>query len=417
MATATSANLAKGLITHFRDSKYDEIIHTKKHRAFMTRVKMVPFAGEDYQCPVYSSHGGGVSGVLSDAQNMSTAPTVGRFNVGANLAELHKAFRIKSQALARAQGNKRMGAGLLKAAILTSESILDHLYDDLERQIVGASRYNRIGVIDMASVTSTTLELATASDAKYFKSGMQIVCSATDGGALRTGTGDGYSTVSTDGDPVAGTVELVAALDTGITDVATADSIYVKGADVNSVTQIHGLAAYSSTPTGSEDFLGQDRTAAAGQLAMLSGTGSVSAILSAIVLNDGLAMEINGGERDTALINPYDFGLFSAQQAALTAQKPASKTRAGYSYIAVSGVTGQTIETVASPYVPRNKIRLLNMKSWELVHLRQKPIMMDDLDGNAAMKLATDSGSEFRGLGLCQLGSSAPGTNVDITLS
>lgn len=412
--TAAISSLTNALKKWYTSNQnLEEVIHGQKHRLGLNQIRKVHFEGSTYEHPVLADWGGIATNGFAEAQELAgEEPLIDTFQTGATIAESHRVVSLDSQLIGRTISSK---GTFFDRARLRTDQALAALADYVE-MMIWSDGYNSIGQVANTSYATTTLTLTNASDAKWFRKGMKVVAvlvGAGKGGAVETGE------LTVAGKSVqAGTVTMTANLSTGIPTIATSAYLFPKGAaaDGGARKGVYGMAAWASTPTASESFLGVDRSTAAGILSMNGWSGDRADIFKAITDADAWTYDNVGGMRNWCVLNPREFNLLAQQLQTQSQYQSGSRVEAGYSFIAINGTSGPIICT-ASPYVPYGAPYLLYKDGWDLVHLYEAPVRLDDLGGSTMSKLPNLSGGEIRAFSMVQLGTRFPGWNVAITLS
>lgn len=383
----------------------------RKDAKFFNRVKKVSMpAGEGYRIPIWGS-GGIVSHTMSSAQTYGADPDVQRFVVSSEaLVEFYRILRIDNKAIRSAKADSK---GTVMDALGKMQDSVEQVVLAVEREMFGDG-YSILGTVATASTASVTL--ANKGDAKFFRPGQGVVGSASDGGAL---IDSGAVATVLGVNPKDGIVTFTANLSTTLASATTGTRLFPAGSAAAGGARkgMHGLRWWAETPSGGESFLGLDRSTNTGSLALQTFSGSSSDIRKAIQDADAAAYDVNGTTRDLAYINPIDYSTLADQEFVAQARLGGgSKADVGYSTIAVNATSG-VIACESTPYMPRGYLALLNAGSWELVHLPDNPVNIDDLDGSPAMKQASSPGIEARVEAYLDLACTAPGANSWVTLA
>jgi hypothetical protein len=412
--TAAISGLPKALKKWYSTNQnLEEVIHGQKHRLALNSLHKEHFEGDTYEHPVLADWGGIATADFATAQELAgTEPLIDTFQTGKTIAESHRVVSLGSQLIGRTLTDR---GSFFDKARQRSDLALAALADFVEFML-WQDGYNVVGQVANTSYATTTLTLTKARDAKWFRKGMKVVAvlvGAGRGGAVETGelTVAGKSVV-------AGTVTTTGNLSAGIPTIATDAYLIPKGAAANTGARkgIYGFKAWASTPSEGEDFLGVDRSIAAGILSMNTWSGSRGDIFKAVTDADAWAYDTVGGVRNWAVFNPQEFNLLAQQLHTQVQFEPGSRVQAGFSFIVINGTSG-AITCVASPYVEYGEFYLMYKEGWDLVHLYEAPIRLDDLGGTTISKLPNLSGGEIRAFSMVQLGTKFPGWNIYGTLS
>lgn len=201
---------------------------------------------------------------------------------------------------------------------------LETFMQEVARMAYGRKTGTRARCSSSTAPSGSTITLANASDAIFFRKGMVIVASATDGGALRTGT-PGYATI-TGVDPDAGTLTVSGTITTLIGSITTGDYLaqYTLAADNgNGNGGWAGLGDWNPVTT-SASFYGVDQTT---NPAMLAGirTTDVSNVETLHVRSFAVAKTQIGTafKQGNIYLHPLQFASFvSSKEGAKTIDDP-----------------------------------------------------------------------------------------------
>ncbi len=406
---ATSYTTVANAFSIFTRKELGKVQLGRKDCKFFNRIRKVKMpAGEGYRIPMWGS-GGIVSHTMTSAQTYGADPDVQRFVISSgSLSKFHRILQISNEAIR---------AGMADPSTFVRES-LRGLQDSVEQTVLVMERellgdgYASIGVCATASTASITL--ATRGDAKFFRKGMGVVASLTAGGAL---IDSGAVAIVSGVNPQNGTITFSANLSTTLASLTTGGYLFPAGSAAANSTRkgVHGVQWWAETPSGGESFFGLDRSTNTGAYTVQPFTGSSADIRKSIQDADAANYDVNGTMRDWALLNPRDYSTLADQEYVTNVRLGEGANKSvGLSKIAINSTSG-VIECESSPFIPQGKIALLNAGTWELVHLPDEPVNIDDLDGSAAMKLASSAGIEARVEGYVELGCTEPGANTWIT--
>ncbi len=406
---ATSYTTVANAFSIFTRKELGKVQLGRKDCKFFNRIRKVKMpAGEGYRIPMWGS-GGIVSHTMTSAQTYGADPDVQRFVISSgSLSKFHRILQISNEAIR---------AGMADPSTFVRES-LRGLQDSVEQTVLVMERellgdgYASIGVCATASTASITL--ATRGDAKFFRKGMGVVASLTAGGAL---IDSGAVAIVSGVNPQNGTITFSANLSTTLASLTTGGYLFPAGSAAANSTRkgVHGVQWWAETPSGGDSFFGLDRSTNTGAYTVQPFTGSSADIRKSIQDADAANYDVNGTMRDWALLNPRDYSTLADQEYVTNVRLGEGANKSvGLSKIAINSTSG-VIECESSPFIPQGKIALLNAGTWELVHLPDEPVNIDDLDGSAAMKLASSAGIEARVEGYVELGCTEPGANTWIT--
>jgi hypothetical protein len=285
--------------------------------------------------------------------------------------------------------------GAIQAA---TRSLATALYRD------GTGAIGRIN----ATVTGTTLTLATAQDIVNFEVGMKINFTG-DLSATRAGGPLTINSVNRS----AGSMVVSANLNT-ISGLTAADYIFVEG-DLNQ--KVKGLDAWLPSSVTATSFFGVDRTADSTRLGGVRYDGSSQPIEEALV--DSLSLlEREGGSPDYCFMS---FANLSNLKKALGSKVQYVDVDAGYeAKLSFKGVmidgNKKPVICIGDQNCPAAVAYFIQMDSWGLYSLGDAPRILDS-DGNKMLREASSDAVEVRVGYYAQLACSAPGYNARVSLA
>lgn len=412
MAAITTTTISNALGV-WNSRKLNRVLHGKQHRPVLNLMRKQPTGGEDYRVDILTDWGGQTSYTFAEAQSYGGNPVLGRFKIGENIPDpLHRTVQLDSKALLVANGDPKKN---LSKAILRTEQMIEPMADDVERQLIQGDGYNSLATV--VSVSTASCVVTPARAARYFRPGMAVRAAATKGGNWIDSAAKAI-VLSSKG--TTGVVTFTANLSTTLASLAATNFLFESGsgtASANTRLGTIGLAGYASVPVASESFLGEDRTVAPDQMAMVRFTsGSLSDIQKAILDADALAEGVNGGMRNKCLLSTINFAVLSDTLTSQVRYTPATPVRAGFKSINIQGGSSE-IEIVSSTHVNDDEFFVLDWDSMHIAHLGDTPVFIDDLDGSMARKQAAASGIEIRSLASLHIANERPGCSVYGTLS
>lgn len=259
-----------------------------------------------------------------------------------------------------------------------------------------------------ATVTGTTLTLATLQDIVNFEVGMRIQFTG-DLSATRSG---GPLTVTAI-NRGAGSMTVSANLNT-ITGITSQDYIFCEG-DLNN--KVKGLEAWLPASVTATSFFGVDRTADSVRLGGVKYDGSSQPIEEALV--DGLSLiEQNGGSPDYCFMS---FANLSNLKKALGSKvqyvdvEAGTEAKVSFKGVMVDG-NKKPVICVADQNCPAAVAYMVQMDSFGLYSLGGAPKILDS-DGNKMLRQSSADGVEIRVGYYAQLACSSPGYSGRITLA
>ena len=322
--------------------------------------------------------------------------------------------QVGSEAAEASKGDSMAFLSALKASI---DGAMNALSNSLETELF-RSGTGTIGVVGTYSATGTTFILTEAESVANFDVNMVLVASATDGGALRTG-----SNTITGVDRSTGTITSTVAWDTGITAFEATDFLYGEGDAANGGANvaISGLNAWlpSSAPSGGESFFGVDRSVDSRLYGQYYDASALD-VQDGLIDGSSLSARV-GGSPDLAFINHVQMrtmvkSLTGSQQYnqvnAVTHKQVVADV--GFRSVNITADNGQ-IDVVAAAKCPAESGYIIEKKTWILASLGE-PVKFLNLDGNKILRAATTDTLEARLAFRGNLACKAPIYNVRLLM-
>lgn len=252
-----------------------------------------------------------------------------------------------------------------------------------------------------ASLSTNTVTLSNADDAKHFSVGMTVgAVNALTGGTPRTGTTT-IAAVNEDG----GTVTLTSAA--AITSFADNDYLFAAG-DYD--LGLAGLASWFplTAPTSGDSFFGVDRSVDTGRLSGWRVNDTNSSIEENMITLAAKCQRAGGRPRN-GYLNPTNWANLSKRLGSKVQRDQGGEATIGFEYITVATPAGG-IKVYSDPECPSNRGYILDLRSLYVKHLEGLPhIVMED--GMDSLRQASADGVEVRGRYWAQLVCDAPGWN------
>ena len=390
----------------YRGQKIEELAFNKSARPLLSMLKKVPAEGRFTPFPVIVEDSQGISAAFSTAQGNVSTSELASFQV--STVKSYSVGQIETEAALAAKSDR---GAFIRGLQYCVDRAINGLANDLETHLFrgGTGSIGRCN----ANATGTTLQLQTVKDVNNFSAGMELVFSATDGGAVRTG-----SVTVTDIDRSAGsmTVDALTAIATG-SGVTAGDYICREGDAANGSTNVKlsGLEAWvpSSAP-GATSFFGVDRTVDTTRLGGVRFDGSGSTYEEAIVNAAAEVGEQGAGRPDVALMAFSTWRQLVNELGSKVERSPGGLAKAGYDAIQIYG-PGGPVDCVPATKCPTGVIWLLELGSWELISM-DKPVRIIDDDGLRVSRVYNADAVECRIGSYSQLACKAPGHNCRIGL-
>jgi len=408
MANMSRTALDAALKELYKGQKIQELAFNKSARPFLSMLKKSQdIQGKYTPYPVIVEDSQGISADFSTAQGNVSSSELASFQV--STVKSYSVGVIDTEAALAAKNDK---GAFIKNVQYCVDRAINGLANDLETHLFRGGT-GSIGTCN-ANATGTTLQLATVKDVNNFSAGMELVFSATDGGALRTG-----SVTVTDIDRDAGsmTVDALTAIASGA-GVTAGDYIYREGDAANGSTNVKlsGLEAWvPATAPGATAFFNVDRTVDVVRLAGVRFDGTGSTYEEAIINAAADVGEQGSGRPDVALMAFSTWRQLVNELGSKVQRDAGGLAKAGFDTIQMYG-PGGPIECVPATKCPTGVIWLLELDSWELLSM-EEPVRIIDDDGLRVSRVYNQDALEVRIGSYSQLACLAPGHNARISIS
>ena len=247
----------------------------------------------------------------------------------------------------------------------------------------------------------------------YNASNALLTSNTTEGASVHTVTAIDRNTDVTSATPTA-TLTFTPSAATG-TNVDAGHKL-IKAGDLN--LAMYGLEAWIPTVRSGlgTPFCGVTRSVDSQRLAGLSADlSSITSAPSQVVR--ALRLSADAGQVvDTAVCSPSFFEEVSeALGAKDTRERQAVKSadgKYGYTSLVIHGGGAGSVNLVADPDCPDNRLYLLELSTWYIGHSSKGLPFMDDRDGNKFIKSATSDSMDFRIISYANLICRSPGRNA-----
>ena len=308
-------------------------------------------------------------------RTMASAVTNASDSLGVNVtvpqAHLYGYVALNGEVFRNAKARGGTEGKLIDYAKKQFSDGLETLMEELAR-IAHASSTGTRGTID--TVNSTSIVLTNPQDALFFRVGMIIGATATDGGALRSGT-PGYATI-TKVDAGTGTLTFDSDLTVKIGSIQAGDKVvqYGNASNNGAATGFYGLEDWNPSTVGT--LGGADRTVAPSQLAGVRYTagGPMETIfIRARAQAFGeLGSRFNMGE---IYVHPEQFAEVVASKEGAKMVDDAKNYELG-----INKMTVGTHTFVEDPFCPVDVARIVPKGALELHTAGKQPEMGDPFD-------------------------------------
>ena len=225
-----------------------------------------------------------------------------------------------------------------------------------------------------ASISTNTITLATASDTRHFRVGMELIASANaDGSSPRTGAAI-VASISIS----AGTVTVDSAA--GITSFADNDYLF------RITSASNGLAGFQkivplTAPTSGDSFRSVDRSVF---VELLAGSRLDNTALTIDEAAADVAMQISllGKSADSLRINPLNYQALANRTNAQRIYSGGGKGEVGFESLIINVAGATALKVTADPDCPMDEGRVMTMADWCIKH-RGKQMIHDTGDAGA----------------------------------
>ena len=342
----------------------------------------------------------GVSGSFSNAQSQASS---GGASSGVQFQAARRTkygvINLDGPSLRAAKGND---GAFLNLVTMESEGIFDEVGDSLafEAHRDGTGARGR-----RSSLSSDTVTLTVADDARNFKVGMTVIASPnSDGSSPRSG-----STTVAAVDEDAGTVELTSAA--AITSFADNDYLFRQGDPTTCVDGFESIIPLTAPVFGSDSFRGVDRGADARRLSGVRTNDTNTSIEE----NAGLtAVKISqlGKRSSHLLLNPIKFWeVVRRLNAKVEYEGGGGEAGYGFETFMIHTPAG-SLKAVSDPDAPTNRGRVINAEDWCWKHLGS-PWIHSITDDKGGFFLRKDGSDAIEGRVVCEgnILCWAPGSN------
>ena len=305
---------------------------------------------------------------------------------------------LDGESMAAAEGNK---GAFLDLVTQETDGVIEEFGDTLAFDLfrLGDGQRGR-----RSSISSNTVTLTVADDARNFKVGMAVIADDTSTGASpRTNTGTVKVTAV---DEDAGTITLDNAAN--IASFADNDYLFRLG---DPATCMEGFEAHLplTAPASGESFRGVDRSVDTRRLAGVR----INDTATSIEENAGLtAVKISqiGKKANYLPLNPIKFWeVVRRLNAKVTYDGGGNKATYGFEGFDLATPAG-TVRVVSDPDAPTNRGYVLNLSTWYVKHLKGLPHIVTD-DGRPSLRSTTADTIESRVRAWCNLICTMPGSN------
>lgn len=401
---------------HYTDDRVENMVY-KDNPLLALMPKYEQFGGRNLRIPLIYGNPQGRSASFSRAQT--------RGNVTNSKIDDFVLLRVKDYSIATIdnetlEASKGDANAFMEAAVTEIDGAINSLTRDLAIAMY-RSGFGNIGVI--GSISTTTITLASISDAVNFEVGQELVLSLSESSNVLKALGSsGNGLIITQVNRTTGVLTFgynVTDATNGIPTAAAGDYIFVRGDREDSATptalKMSGLEAWipASSPS-STPFFSVNRAVDPTRLAGQRLDGSALPIEEALI--EGAAIVAREGGKIDHYFTSYE--KFSALEKALGSKVQYVDLQANatiaFRGIMVNGPRG-VIKVVPDQNCPNNRAFGLNLEMWKLYSLG-KAVRVIDTDGLQMLRQASADGVEVRYGHYGQLGTRDPRANINIQL-
>jgi len=393
MASASTLTSVAYIVKKLYAGKGPENLAVRDRPLLKMLSKRDGFTGSNLTVPVRYGNPQGVGNVFATAQS----------NAASSKGIAWTITRVKKYGVATIDAEFIHATSNDEGAFIRGiKDEIDGTLDEMGRQSAIELYGDASGAIGRrSSISSNTVTLTNADDAKNFSVGQTIVADDTAAGtSLRSG-----STTVTAVDEDAGTVTLASAA--AITSFADNDYLFNSG---NQAAAVTGLASWLplTAPTAGDSHFGVDRSVDVGKLAGWR-VNSTSSSMEENAITLAARIQRAGGRPKVLFVNPTNWATLDKQLGSKVMRDQGGTATMGFSSIKLATGAG-IVDVVADPDCPTNRGYMLDLSSWYIRHLKGFPhVVMDD--GQDSLRQASDDGVEVRCRQWWQLVCTAPGHN------
>lgn len=404
-----TTSFAAALKTHYKPGMVEDLVY-KKNPLFAMLQKATDMRGDATKVALLHGNPQNRSASFAQAQATSTTSLVKAFSV--TRVSDYSLASIQREVMLASEGN---ADAFMKAVTTEIDGSMHALARSIATKLYRAG-WGDIGRIN-ATVTGTTLTLATASDIVNFEVGMVLQFAASQSADALRDSGDSVTVTAVN--RTAGSMTVTPNL-SGISGLTSGDYIFLKGDRQDSATPsrlcIAGLEAWAgaSAPSSSESFFGVDRSVDATRLGGLRLDATGSPIEEALI--DGAALVAReGGSIQQYFMAPVNVASLVKSLGAKV-QYIDQKVSANVSFpgVRVWGGDGGVIDVVADANCPANRIFGVNLDHLWLGSIGEAVQIVDEDIKSGLLRAATSDAFDLRVAFYGNLYSNAPNNLINI---
>lgn len=414
MAGLDLTSFDAALKQHYTNDRIENMVY-RDNPLFALIPKMEDFGGRNL--PIVNiwgnPQGRSVSFARAQARGAATSSKLDDFLL--TRVKDYSIATIDNETLEASKGNAN---AFMEAATVE----IDGAINSLTRSISIAqyrSGYGEIGQLSTGAVTGTTLTLADINEITNFEVGMELDASATVSGALRTKGSSTNGLIVTGVNRSTGVLTFAYAVNdgtNGLTDIAHSDYLFARGDHTSAtITKLAGLGAWMPyTAPDSTSFFGVDRSVDT-RLAGLRLDGSSLPIEEALIEAAVYAAR-EGAKIDYFFMNYAQYAkLEKALGSKVMYVDLKLNPEVAFRGITVNGPRG-TIKCLPDQNCPPTTIFGVQLDTWKLYTLG-KAVRVIDTDGLQMLRQASADGVEVRYGFYGNMGTRAPGYNINLKVS
>jgi len=393
---------------HYTDDAVQNLVY-RDNPLLALLAKMEDFGGRNLPIPLIYGNPQGRSAnfVQAQARGQVTSSLVDAFTI--TRVKDYSVATIDNETLEASKGNAN---AFMEAA--TTE--IDGAIQSLTRSLAISLYRDGFGSIGQVSnpTASTTLTLTNANDITNFEVGQELVFAATSGASVLLDSGDSLIVEAIDRSN--GTMTMSGDV-TDIAAIANGAFIFIKGDRQDSATparlKVSGLEAWlpASAPSATP-FFGVNRAVDVTRLGGLR-YNAANVPLEEALIEAASRVAREGGKVDHAFM---DYSKYAALEKSLGSKVQyidlKVNAEVGFRGILINGPRGP-IKCIPDQNCPSNRCFMLQLNMWKLYSLG-KAVRVIDTDGLQMLRQAAADGVEVRYGFYGQLGSRAPGYNINV---
>jgi hypothetical protein len=394
-------SFAAALKEHYTDDRVMHMVY-KDNPLLALIPKYEDFGGESLRIPLIYANPQGRSASFAAAQANKGSSKLVKFDLVR--ARDYSLASIDNETIEASKGNSN---AFMEALTMEVDNAIHSATRALARDVYGSGS-GTIGVMANSSFATPTIQLSQPEDIVNFEVGMVLVLSAANGGgSVKTGN---LTVVGVDRS--AGTLTVNANISAGVATAAQNDFIFPIG-DYDA--RLRGLQAWvpGTSPGGSDNFFGVNRSVDVSRLAGQRLDVSSKPLEEGLI--DGAALvHREGGTLTHYMMNHESYADLEKALGSKVQYVESEIASIAFRGIRLSTTKG-FVTVMADHNCPVGRAFGLHMPTWKLYSLG-KAIKILQTDGLKMLRESTADAVEVRVGGYRQLGSRAPGYNINLKI-